>query len=199
MKQSITFLLMFLLAMTTLHAQKLSIGGQLDLNFSALKGDGFSGKLKSGFNAGVFALFKISPRLNVEPAVEFSQRNVNTSNFTRYYSNAKASADNKVVTLSYAGLPVLVSYKLNSIITLKAGPQYSYLLNVSRHLMKNNKESFKKNDLGLLTAVSINPSDRIQVSLKYYRGIMDLNNVVTYRYWYNQQFSFGVSYIAFKK
>lgn len=199
MKQCVTLSLMFLLIMSTLHAQKLSVGGQLDLNFSSIDGDGFSGKFKAGFNAGAFALLKISSKLSIEPALEFSQQVVRTAKLTKYYLNARTSADNKDVVLSYVDLPILVSYKLNRTITLKAGPQYSYLLYVNRDLLRNDEESLKKNDLGLLTAVGINLSERLQFCVKYYRGFMDLDNVVNYRNWYKQQFSFGASYVVFKK
>jgi hypothetical protein len=197
MKQGLLILTIALLLIMKLDAQKLSVGALADANFSSIKGSGFSNTLKPGFNAGAFGLFKISKTFSVEPQVMFSQHVVRTSSFTYYYDPSQV--ENIDVVLNNINGGVLLDYSLNKTITLKAGPQYSYLFFVNKYLLESNAESFKKNDVGIVGDVSLNVTPRVQLNFKYYRGFSNLDNILTYRNWYKRQISVGLSYVVFKK
>ncbi|XZF14508.1 porin family protein [Chitinophagaceae bacterium MMS25-I14] len=85
-------------------------------------GDAFNVSGRVGFATGLFARLPVSRYFGIQPEILFSQRNFqatgvlfdNTYNFTR--------------TSSYLDVPVLVAFKPCRLLTLLAGPQYSYLL-----------------------------------------------------------------------
>lgn len=136
MKKTIFMIVIATLVGSTINAQNsgtdtrdaLHFGLKIGANYSNVydtKGDEFKADPKFGFVAGAFVSIPIGAILGVQPEILFSQKGFkatgvilgNTYEFTR--------------TTSYIDIPLLIAIKPTPMITLLAGPQYSYL--IKRH------------------------------------------------------------------
>ncbi|HUW05850.1 MAG TPA: porin family protein [Williamwhitmania sp.] len=136
MKKTIFMIVIATLVGSTINAQNsgtdtrdaLHFGLKIGANYSNVydtKGDEFKADPKFGFVAGAFVSIPIGTILGVQPEILFSQKGFkatgvilgNTYEFTR--------------TTSYIDIPLLIAIKPTPMITLLAGPQYSYL--IKRH------------------------------------------------------------------
>ena len=86
-------------------------------------GEEFEADAKFGFVAGLFVMVPIGEKLGIQPEILFSQKGFkatgiileNTYELTR--------------TTNYIDVPLLFSFKPSEVVSLLAGPQFSYLLN----------------------------------------------------------------------
>ncbi len=106
--------------------ERLLLGVKIGANYSNVydaQGEAFHANPKLGLATGAFLAIPIGKYIGLQPEILFSQKGFqatgiilgNTYNFTR--------------TTSYLDLPILFSFKPSKLLTIMAGPQYSYLLN----------------------------------------------------------------------
>lgn len=104
----------------------LQFGLKAGVNYSNVydsEGEEFDADAKFGFAGGIFVAVPIGTYFGLQPEALFSQRGFKATGiilggpyeFTR--------------TINYIDLPVLLSIKPTRIVTLLAGPQFSFLLN----------------------------------------------------------------------
>jgi hypothetical protein len=104
---------------------KFKFGVKIGSNYSNVydsEGDQFEADGKFGFAAGTFLCIPLAPMIGLQPEFLFSQKGFKATGtllgggyqFTR--------------TTSYIDVPIFLSLKPVTFITLLAGPQYSYLL-----------------------------------------------------------------------
>ncbi|MDD4921111.1 MAG: porin family protein [Bacteroidales bacterium] len=105
--------------------EKISLGVKVGANYSNVydsEGEQFNADPKFGLATGVFLAIPIGKYLGVQPEVLFSQKGFQGSgsilgddySFTR--------------TTSFIDVPLLFAFKPSQMITIVAGPQYSYLV-----------------------------------------------------------------------
>jgi len=142
---------------------KVQFGFKIGVNYSNVydtKGEAFNTQPKFGFVTGTFVAIPIGKYLGLQPEVLFSQKGFHatgiilgsTYDFTR--------------TTSYIDVPLLISLKPVGILTLVAGPQYSYLLkqkdvfaNAGSSIEQEEEfenDNIRKNTLCFLGGVDIN-------------------------------------------
>jgi len=143
--------------------EKLQLGVKAGANISNVydsEGEDFNADPKLGFAAGAFLAVPIGKYLGFQPELLFSQKGYQRTG-TILGSDYKFTH-----TSSYIDVPLLLQVKPSEMITLLAGPQYSYLLkekNVFSNEFVNGEDeqnyendNVRKNTLGFVGGVDIN-------------------------------------------
>jgi hypothetical protein len=107
------------------YRDKLLFGFKVGLNYSNVydtKGPGFYTDPKFGLATGAFLSIPIGKYIGIQPEILFSQKGF------RADGNIDGTPYAFSRTTSYLDLPLLFAFKPSGIITLLAGPQFSYRL-----------------------------------------------------------------------
>jgi len=105
--------------------ENLTFGVKVGANLSNVydtKGQDFNADGKLGLATGVFVGIPISKYLGIQPELLYSQKGFKAK------GNVLGSAYEFTRTTNYLDIPVFVAVKPSPMITILAGPQYSYLL-----------------------------------------------------------------------
>ena len=105
--------------------EKISIGLKVGANYSNVydsEGEQFNADPKFGLATGVFVAIPIGKYLGVQPELLFSQKGFQGS------GSVLGSEYDFTRTTTFIDVPLLVAFKPVSMITILAGPQYSYLI-----------------------------------------------------------------------
>jgi len=149
-----------------------SIGGGSSFGVSGIGGLGS----KVSFHIGGVAEVPISEKFAVQPELLYSSQGTKW-NFT--------GGDN--LKLDYVNLPILAKYKIIKGLSAEAGPIVGFLLATNA-----NKEDYNSLDIAFAIGASYKLNDNIFFSLRYNKGITDINknDTVTIR---NQNNVFQIS------
>jgi hypothetical protein len=170
MKKILTLIVLAVVALTTTgHAQdtdpsnKLYLGMKAGYNYANVydtEGENFQTDGKVGFAAGAFLSIPIGKFLGIQPELLFSQKGFHATGtlFGSPYDLTRRS--------NYIDVPVLITLKPASLITLMAGPQFSYLL--------NQKDVFKSSTINTLQQQEFN-NDNIRKNTLCFLGGIDFN------------------------
>lgn len=182
-----------LLLTTVAYSQSLHYGLKADLSFSTVHGNGMAGTFRPGFNAGAFAEYNITKKWGIQPEVLFTlYNNKSGDDFTKYYVNSgRSSANASKVQLGYLSIPLLLTYHVNDILSINAGPQYNLLVYYNEDLLQNGKNAFKKNDLGAAVGLTLHVS-QVQFYGRYVMGLSDINAVDDRYSWKTHQIQLGM-------
>jgi hypothetical protein len=128
---------------------KLQFGLKAGTNYSNVfdtKGDAFKAEPKFGIVTGVFVKIPMGRFLGIQPEALFSQKGFKSSGILL------GSAYKYSRTTSYIDVPLFVSLKPCGLITLLAGPQYSYLILerdvfISGDLTTDQQKEFENNSI----------------------------------------------------
>ena len=176
MKKTIISLLLLLVVKASIA--QISYGVKGGLNFSNIYSTKLNTDFKQGYHVGAYAKFNLII-LAVQPELLFSQRGYKESNV-------------KDVTLNYIDIPVMLKLKIFPMITLDAGPQFSYLINESIEGIGNIltvQPDFKKSELSGAFGASAQVW-RLGASARYIVGFSELEKLTTSK---NQQFQVSLS------
>jgi hypothetical protein len=183
----------------TAGAQKINAGLKFGLNMSANTGNGMSSSLQQGVDAGAFAEINLGKKWGIQPEVYFSQRNTRRGDdFTTYYVKDGLSGSDQSVKLSYISIPVLLSYKISSVFSVQAGPQMNFLVFENDNLLKNDRDAFKKTDLGVAGGLTLT-LEKFRIYGRYTLGISNTNDVDDRYEWKSRQLQIGVALSIFNK
>ena len=198
MKKRLLFTATLLCAVVSLlSAQQLHYGLKADLNMSKLNGEGIKSNYTMGGRLGVFATYDFSKQWGVQPELLFSQAGAKRGDdFSARYIHTSNDQANKNIKLSYITLPVLLRYNINKMITVNAGPEYSYLFYANENLLTYNRAAFKRSDLGIAAGATLT-FDILHVYARYVLGLSDVNDIDDRYQWKTQQAQIGLG-INFK-
>ena len=131
------------------NRDKLSLGIKGGLNFSNIydtEGEDFEADGKIGFVGGLFLAIPIGKYLGVQPEMLYSQKG--------FKSSGKFLGTNYEMkrTTSFIDVPILLQVKPVEILTIVAGPQYSFMLTrkdefTGGSLTATDEEKFDNDDL----------------------------------------------------
>ncbi|MBD0332077.1 MAG: PorT family protein, partial [Chitinophagaceae bacterium] len=145
-----------------------------------------------GYHLGGFAEIGLGGKLGLQPEVLFNQYQTRVdSSFKAIYENAFSSAANKDIKLNYLSIPILLNYKLGSLLSLQAGPQFGILLDQDKSLLQNGKEAFKSGDFSMLGGVQLKFS-KIRLSGRYAIGLNNINDIDEKDKWRSQAFQLSL-------
>ena len=191
MKRNLLLILAVLFVAQASFAQ-FSLGVKAGANITKVDGRSFKDEFKYGYHLGGFATIPVGGKFSIQPEVLFNQFQTRTdSTFRNIYQNA-FSGDNNV-KLNYLSIPLLLNYKLGSILSLQAGPQFGILLDQNKALLQNGKDAFDKGDFSMLGGAQLGLG-KIKVSGRYFVGLNNINDIDNQDKWKNQgwQLSLGL-------
>jgi hypothetical protein len=169
--------LMFLLVVKASIAQ-ISYGVKGGLNFSNIYSTNLNTDFKQGYHVGAYAKLNLII-LAFQPELLFSQRGYKETNV-------------KDVTLNYIDIPVMLKLKILPMISLDAGPQFSYLINSNTEGIGNIlsvQPTFKNAEVSGALGASVQIW-RLGASARYIVGFSELEKIVSSK---NQQFQLSLS------
>lgn len=189
MKRRLPFLIAVLFLAQASFAQ-FTVGIKAGANITKVDGKSFKDEFRYGYHLGGFANFGIGGRFSIQPEVLFNQYNTQTdSSFSNIYQNAFSGSNN--IKLGYLSIPLLLNYKLGSLLSLQAGPQFGILLDRNKKLLQNGKDAFDKGDLSMLGGAQIGLG-KIKLTGRYFVGLNNINDIDNQDKWKNQGFQLSV-------
>lgn len=189
MKRRLPFLIAVLFLAQASFAQ-FTVGIKAGANITKVDGKSFKDEFRYGYHLGGFANFGIGGRFSIQPEVLFNQYNTQTdSSFSNIYQNAFSGNNN--IKLGYLSIPLLLNYKLGSLLSLQAGPQFGILLDRNKKLLQNGKDAFDKGDLSMLGGAQIGLG-KIKLTGRYFVGLNNINDIDNQDKWKNQGFQLSV-------
>lgn len=189
MKKLFLYSVIMFFATATFAQGKFGVKAGADLY--KIDGKAFKEQFSFGYQAGVFAEISLSKKLSIQPEVLFGQNTVDTSsNFSDVYGFNSLSK----VKLTYLKIPLMLNYKVNDVIYLQGGPQYSILMDQNISLVNNGKDAFKKGNLTLFGGLQLNISSIVLYG-RYGIGLANLNDIDNKEKWTSQSVQLGVGYV----
>lgn len=189
MKYKLSAVILFLFLANAAMAQ-FSIGVKAGANIIKVDGRSFKDEFKYGYHLGGFANIGIGGRFSIQPEVLFNQYQTRTdSTFSNIYQNAFDGASN--IKLNYLSIPLLLNYKLGSLLSLQAGPMFSILMDQNKNLLENGQDAFKKGDFSMLAGAQIGLG-KIKLNGRYVVGLNNINDIDNQDKWNNQGFQLSV-------
>ncbi|MCP9768671.1 PorT family protein [Lacihabitans sp. LS3-19] len=147
---------------------KFKIGLKAGANISNIydkTGEVFTADYKIGFTGGLFMGIPIGKFLGIQPEILFSQKGYNSS------GTLGGITFSQTRTTDYIDIPLFISIKPSNFLTIKAGPQYSFLMKqkdvfknsvfTSEQIQQFDNTNIRKNILGLVGGVDVNISKLI--------------------------------------
>jgi hypothetical protein len=167
-----------------------TLGVKAGANIFKVDGKSFKDEFNYGYHLGGFANFGIGGRFSLQPEVLFSQYQTKTdTSFSNIYENALSNAGN--VKLNYLSIPLLLNYKLGSLISLQAGPMFSILMDQNKGLVENGQDAFKKGDFSMLGGAQLSLG-KIKLNGRYSIGLNNINDIDNSDKWKNQGWQLSV-------
>lgn len=189
MKIKLPFFLILLVAAQASFAQ-FSIGIKAGTNITKVDGKSFKDEFRYGYHLGGFATIGLGGRFSLQPEVLFNQYNTRTdSSFGNIYQTAINGNSN--IKLGYLSIPLLLNYKLGSLVSLQAGPQFGILIDRQKNLLENGKDAFDKGDLSMLGGVQLGLG-KLKLNGRYFVGLNNINDIDNQDKWVNQGFQLSV-------
>ncbi|HSH64682.1 MAG TPA: porin family protein [Bacteroidia bacterium] len=107
------------------YRERFMVGLKLGANYSNVydtEGESFKTDPKFGLATGLFLSIPINKYVGLQPEILFSQKG--------FKANGRFLNNNYTLTrtTNYIDIPLLLSLKAGSLVTIVAGPQYSYLI-----------------------------------------------------------------------
>jgi hypothetical protein len=181
-----------LVLMTQAAMAQFHLGFKGGVNITKVDGKAFKDEFRYGYHLGGFAEIGLGGKLGIQPEVLWSQNQTRVdSSFSDVYENSLQISNYKDVTLNYLTIPVLLNYKLGSLMSLQAGPQFGILLDQSQTLLENGQEAFKKGDFSLVGGAQIHIA-KIRLQGRYFVGLNNISDVSDQNKWNNQGFQLSI-------
>ena len=142
---------------------QLRVGFKAGPNFSNLDGIGFDTKMRTGFHFGLAAEAKLPNNFALQPEVLYSSQGAKVT---------LTAVDE--IKYDYITVPVLLKYYLLSdILSIDAGPQFSFLVSDRNNFDPGNSATF---DFAALGGIGINLGDHVFLQGRYVIGLTDASS-----------------------
>ncbi|MBD0285727.1 MAG: PorT family protein [Flavisolibacter sp.] len=170
------------------------VGVKAGTNISKIEGRSFKDEFRYGYLAGGFAEIGLGGRLAIQPEVLFNQYRTRVdSSFRAIYENAFNPSYNNDVKLNYISIPLLLNYKVGSLLTLQAGPQFSILRDQNKTLLQNGRDAFDKGDFSMVGGAQLKIS-KLRLSGRYVVGLNNINDIDNRDKWKSQAWQLAVGF-----
>ncbi len=162
MKKSLLIVVLFLVPLV-MHAQGIGVG------------------IKAGAN---FANQDVSNSILKQLLIIISEPYVNLNFSDKWgitpevlYSAYGSDWDNAKVDLDYVAIPVMLRFKPISLLSLEAGPQFSFLTKANVENVGDVKDQLKSNDFGLAFGAGLHLPLGFNVGARYVLGFTNISDV----------------------
>ena len=193
MKTKLSILFAFVLIAQASMAQ-FHFGVKGGANIMKIQGQSFKDEFKYGYNLGGFAEIGLGGRFSIEPEVLFNQYQTTVdSSFKHVYQNAVNFSNYQNVKLNYLTIPLLLNYKLGSLMTLQAGPSVGILIDQSKNLLQNGKSAFSNGDLAMNGGAVITLG-KLRFTGRYVVGLKNISDIGDQNKWKSQGYQLSVGF-----
>lgn len=162
MKKSFLFLVLFLVPFV-IHAQGIGIGIKGGANFANQEVKYIDIKTATDFHVGGYVNINFSDNWGITPEV--------------LYSAYGSEWDDVKVDLDYISIPVMLRFKPIDLLSLEAGPQFSFLTKANVEDLGDVKDQLKSNDFGLAFGAAVHLPLGFQIGARYIYGFTNVSDV----------------------
>jgi hypothetical protein len=171
-----------------------NIGIKGGTNITKVDGKAFRDEFRYGYHLGGFVEIGLGGKLSIVPEVLFNQYQTRVdSSFKNVYENATSFSNYKDVKLNYLSIPIMLNYKLGSLMSLQAGPQFGVLIDQNKNLLQNGKEAFRSGDMALAGGAVIHIS-KLRLTGRYFVGLANISDISDQEKWKNQGFQLSLGF-----
>lgn len=163
MKKTIVFLMVALMAPVALMAQGVGIGVKGGVNFANQNIEDISTESITSYHVGGYLNLDFSESFGITPEVLFSALG--------------SKVDDVTVNTSYISIPVMLRVKPISLLSVEAGPQFSFLTQADHETLGDIKDQLKNNDFGLAFGAAIHLPIKLQIGARYVLGFTNISEV----------------------
>lgn len=192
---SILFLFGLLVVFVTSNAQKVIIGMKGGLDFSKISGKSFSSSYSPSFEAGAYTAIRINSKWGIQTELVYSQgiEKINSDGMLQVvYTGGIVNSDvSSTATIGAITVPFLVTYKINNLFSLNAGPAFSANTYTNENIFQNGQVAFKTTDLSICGGATLNLSG-FDFYFRYTHGLNNINNYDNQDDWKSRRMSFGL-------
>ena len=162
MKKSFLFLALFLVPFV-INAQGIGIGIKAGGNWANQDVSNVNIKTVTSYHLGAYVNLNFSDKWGITPEVQ--------------YSAYGSKWDDAKVDLDYVALPVMLRFKPISLLSLEAGPQFSFLTKAHVQDIGDVKDQLKNNDFGLAFGAGLHLPLGFNVGARYILGFTNISKV----------------------
>ena len=164
MKKAIAVVLVFILAPLAIHAQPgIGFGIKGGANFANQDVKDIDTKSVTDFHFGGYLNVNFSEKFGITPEV-------------LYTANGSKWEDIKV-DYDYIAIPVMLRFMPINLLSLEAGPQFSFLTKARVEEVGDVKDQLKKNDFGLAFGAGVHLPLGLNAGVRYVLGFTNISEV----------------------
>ena len=162
MKRSYLFVLIFLVPFLV-QGQGVGLGIKAGANFANQDISNISVETVTDYHFGAYLNLNFSDKWGITPEV--------------LYSAYGSKWDNAQVDLDYVALPLMLRFKPIKLLSLEAGPQFSFLTKANQENVGDVKDQLKNNDFGLAFGAGVHLPLGFNVGARYVLGFTNISEV----------------------
>lgn len=145
------------------QAQGVGIGIKAGANWANQDVSNIDIKTVTSYHFGAYLNLNFSDKWGITPEVQYSA-------YGSEWNNSK-------VDLNYVALPVMLRFKPISLISLEAGPQFSFLTKAHDENLGDVMDQLKNNDFGLAFGAGLHLPLGFNVGARYILGFTNISEV----------------------
>lgn len=164
MKKTAIIFLAALMLPFVLHAQPgIGLGIKGGANFANQAVKDISTKSITSYHVGAYINVNFTESFGITPEVLFSAHGT--------------SREDVEVNTSYVAIPIMLRVKPIKLISVEAGPQFSFLTKAEMEGVGDIKDQFKNNDFGLAFGGAVHLPFGLQIGARYILGFTNISEV----------------------
>jgi len=154
--------LLFMVPSIALVAQGIGIGIKGGVNFANVAAKDISTSSITGFHIGGYVNINISEKFGITPEVLWSAQG--------------AELEDAEFNTDYIAIPIMLRWKPISLISLEAGPQFSFITNAELEGYGDIKDQLKSNSFGLAFGAGVHLPLGFNGGVRYILGFSDISD-----------------------
>jgi len=147
---------------STVNAQGLGIGIKGGVNFANQSITDINTNSRTGFHVGAYAVIAFSEKWGIQPEL--------------LYSAQGSELPDETSEFNYMSIPILLRWKLASVLSVHAGPQFSTLLDAKID-GDNIKDDIKNSDFGLALGATVHLPLGLNGGVRYVWGFTNVSDL----------------------
>jgi hypothetical protein len=163
MKKSILVIMVLILIPLFVQSQGIGIGIKAGANFANQAIKDASTKSITGFLVGGYVNLNLTDKFGITPEVLFS--------------SAGSKWEDAKFNTNYVAIPVMLRIMPIKLLSLEAGPQFSFLTKAKLEGVGDFKDNLKSNDFGLAFGAGLHLPMGLNVGARYIYGFTNISDV----------------------
>ncbi len=177
-------------------SQKIVVGIKGGIDFAKISGKSFLSNYSPSFEGGGYVRFRLNSVLGLQTELLYSQQiekiNIDKLNVVYNYNGSTInSLVNGTATIGSISLPILLTYRVNNLISVTAGPAVSLNAYTDENIFQNGTVAFKQNEISFCGGANLNLNG-FSFYLRYNHGLSNINNYNSIDTWKSRRMSFGL-------